>query len=73
MTVIPLLPGGLRAMEAAMTAVYSQMGVSVGQALAATLIFRFLYYLVPSLASIFIYWALKVSESRHHHSPATHK
>lgn len=66
MTVIPLLPGGLGAMEAAMTAVYSQMGVSVGQALAATLIFRFLYYLVPSSASIFVYWRLKVSESRNH-------
>ena len=65
MTVIPLLPGGLGAMEAAMTAVYSQMGVSLGQALAATLIFRFLYYLVPSFASIFVYWGLKVSESRY--------
>ncbi|MEI7481490.1 MAG: lysylphosphatidylglycerol synthase transmembrane domain-containing protein [Elusimicrobiota bacterium] len=70
MTVIPLLPGGLGAMEAAMTAVYSQMGVSIGQALAATLIFRFLYYLVPSFASIFVYWGLKMSESRHHGRPA---
>ncbi|HBB67007.1 MAG: hypothetical protein A2X28_09065 [Elusimicrobia bacterium GWA2_56_46] len=63
MTVIPFLPGGLGAMEAAMTAVYVQAGVELGHALAATLIFRFLYYLVPSLASIFVYWALKVSET----------
>jgi hypothetical protein len=62
MTVIPLLPGGLGAMEAAMTAVYTQAGVGLGQALAATLIFRMLYYLVPSFASIFVYWALKISE-----------
>ncbi|MFA6435406.1 MAG: lysylphosphatidylglycerol synthase transmembrane domain-containing protein [Elusimicrobiales bacterium] len=70
MTVIPLLPGGLGAMEAAMTAVYAQMGVSVGRALAATLIFRFLYYLVPSFASVFVYWGLKVSESRRQGGPA---
>ncbi|OGS06299.1 MAG: hypothetical protein A2270_07675 [Elusimicrobia bacterium RIFOXYA12_FULL_51_18] len=69
MTVIPLLPGGLGAMEAAMTAVYTQMGVELGHALAATLIFRFLYYLVPSFGSIFVYWALKVSEKRESPTP----
>ena len=68
MTVIPILPGGLGAMEAAMTAAYTQMGVELGHALAATLIFRFLYYLVPSFASIFVYWALKVSEKHEHHA-----
>ena len=64
MTVIPILPGGLGAMEAAMTAAYTQMGCGLGPALAATLIFRFLYYLVPSFASIFVYWGLKVSETK---------
>jgi len=64
MTVIPILPGGLGAMEAAMTAAYSQMGVPVGAALAASLIFRFFYYLIPAFFSVFIYLALKASETR---------
>lgn len=63
-TVIPVLPGGLGAMEAAMTAAYSQMGVPVGTALAASLIFRFFYYLVPAFLSIFVFLALRASENR---------
>jgi len=62
MTIIPILPGGLGAMEAAMTAAFSGMGVPVGQALTASLLFRLFYYLLPALASIFIYWALHASE-----------
>ncbi len=64
MTVIPILPGGLGAMEAAMTAAYSQMGVPVGAALAASLIFRLAYYLVPALISVFVYLALRSSENK---------
>ncbi|MBU2574450.1 MAG: flippase-like domain-containing protein [Elusimicrobia bacterium] len=62
MTVIPVLPGGLGAMEAAMSAVYSQMGVNFGKALTAALIFRLFYYVAPSIISVFIYWGLKMSE-----------
>ncbi len=65
MTVIPILPGGLGAMEAAMTAAYSGMGIPVGKALAASLIFRFLYYIIPAFGSIFIYWGLRMSEPRY--------
>jgi hypothetical protein len=65
MTVIPILPGGLGAMEAAMTAAYSQMGVPVGTALAASLIFRFVYYIIPALLSVFVYLALRSSECRY--------
>ena len=72
MTVIPILPGGLGAMEAAMTAAYSQMGIEVGHALAASLLFRLFYYIVPSLASIPIYWGLQVSERRHYKLQNTH-
>ena len=68
MTVIPLLPGGLGAMEAAMTAAYTQMGVELGHALSATLIFRSFYYLVPAAASLFVYWALKSSVTREKHA-----
>lgn len=62
MTIIPILPGGLGAMEAAMTAVFSQMGIPWEKALAAALLFRLFYYLVPGLVSIIIYWGLKMSE-----------
>ncbi len=62
MTIIPILPGGMGAMEAAMTAAFSGMGVPVGQALTASLVFRLFYYLVPAFASVAIYWLLKTSE-----------
>ncbi|OGS11331.1 MAG: hypothetical protein A2285_05335 [Elusimicrobia bacterium RIFOXYA12_FULL_57_11] len=64
MTIIPILPGGLGAMEAAMTAAFSGMGVATGQALTASLLFRLFYYLVPAFASVLIYWRLRVSEAR---------
>lgn len=61
-TLIPLLPGGLGAMELAMTAVFSQMGIDWDSALMATLIYRVLYYILPGIVSIFIYWGLQLSE-----------
>ena len=72
MTIIPILPGGLGAMEAAMTAAFSGMGIPVAQALTASLLFRLFYYLLPAFASVFIYWALHASEpasgpSHHRH------
>lgn len=62
MTIIPILPGGLGAMEAAMTAAFSGMGVPVPQALTASLLFRLFYYLLPAFASVFIYWGLHACE-----------
>ena len=62
-TLIPLLPGGLGAMELAMTAVYSQMGIDWDSALMATLIYRVVYYIIPGIISIFIYWGLQLSSS----------
>jgi len=60
-TLIPLLPGGLGAMELAMTAVYAQMGIDWDAALMATLIYRVVYYILPGIVSIFIYWGLQLS------------
>lgn len=62
MVLIPLLPGGLGAMELTMTAAYSRFGVPWESALVACLIFRLAYYVIPALLSIFIYWGLKLSE-----------
>lgn len=60
-TLIPILPGGLGAMELAMTAVYAQMGIDWDAALMATLIYRVVYYVLPGMVSIFIYWGLQLS------------
>lgn len=73
MTVIPILPGGLGAMEAAMTAAYSGMGIPVGQALTASLIFRLFYYLIPAFGSILIYWGLRMSEPGYDFSGRSHR
>ncbi|WP_428071429.1 lysylphosphatidylglycerol synthase transmembrane domain-containing protein [Candidatus Avelusimicrobium alvi] len=62
-TLIPILPGGLGAMELAMTAVYAQMGIDWDAALMATLIYRVVYYVIPGIISIFIYWGLQLSSS----------
>lgn len=62
-TLIPILPGGLGAMELAMTAVYAQMGIDWDAALMATLIYRVVYYIIPGIISIFIYWGLQLSSS----------
>ena len=62
MVLIPILPGGLGAMELTMTAAYSRFDISWESALVACLIFRMAYYIVPALLSVFIYWGLKLSE-----------
>ena len=60
-TLIPILPSGLGAMELAMTAVFAQMGIDWDAALMATLIYRVVYYVIPGIVSIFIYWGLQLS------------
>lgn len=64
MTVIPILPGGLGAMEAAMTAAFSSMGIDTASAITASLIFRIFYYILPGFFSIFVFLALKFSEKK---------
>ncbi len=61
-TLIPVLPGGIGAMEIAMATVFSQAGINWEAALMAALIFRFVYYIIPGILSIFVYWGLKISE-----------
>ena len=61
-TLIPFLPGGLGAMEIAMTTVFSQMGIDWDSSLMAALIYRFVYYIIPGIISVFVYWGLKMSE-----------
>lgn len=58
-TLIPILPGGLGALELGMTAVFSQFGVDWDSALSACLIYRALYYVAPGILSIPVYWILQ--------------
>ena len=64
MTIIPILPGGLGAMEAAMATAYFHMDIAWEKAIVAVLIFRVFYYLIPSIISIFVYFGLKISEPK---------
>ncbi|MDR0645522.1 MAG: flippase-like domain-containing protein [Elusimicrobiota bacterium] len=62
-TLIPILPGGLGAMEIAMASVFSQMGgIEWETALMAALIYRVVYYILPGIISVIVYWGLKLSE-----------
>ncbi len=61
-TLIPVLPGGIGAMEIAMATVFSQAGIDWDTALMAALIYRVVYYIIPGIISIFVYWGLKISE-----------
>ena len=63
-TLIPLLPGGLGAVEGSMAAVFQSLGIDWEQALVAVLIYRIAYYVVPGMISVFVLWGLKVSEPR---------
>lgn len=61
-TLIPVIPGGLGAMEGGMAAVFQGLGLAWEQAFVAVLLYRLAYYIIPGLLSIFVLWGLKVSE-----------
>ena len=48
---VSLIPGGLGIMEGSMSAVFAGMGVPFESAVAAALLFRLIYYIVPLLLS----------------------
>lgn len=59
MTIIPILPSGLGAMEFVMSGFYSNYGISISYAIFATLVFRFFYYIIPSIIGIIMFYAIK--------------
>ncbi|HVC09139.1 MAG TPA: YbhN family protein, partial [Elusimicrobiota bacterium] len=61
-TLIPILPGGLGAVEGSMAAVYQSLGIDWATALVAVFIYRIAYFIVPGLISVFVFWGLKMSE-----------
>jgi uncharacterized protein (TIRG00374 family) len=52
---VSLIPGGLGIMEGSMAAIYAGFGVPYENAVAAVLIYRVAYYLLPLIASLFFY------------------
>jgi uncharacterized protein (TIRG00374 family) len=61
-TLIPILPGGLGAAEGSIAALMGGFGIAAGTALVAAMLFRLVYYVIPSLLSVLVLWGLKVSE-----------
>ena len=61
-TLIPVLPGGLGAMEGSMAATFSGLGLDWDDALMAVLLYRVAYYFIPGILSVFVLWGLKMSE-----------
>ncbi len=59
---VPLLPGGLGAMEGSMAAVFERLGSDWNDAMVAVLLYRVAYHVLPGLSSVFLLWGLKVSE-----------
>jgi len=53
-----MIPGGLGVQEGAMTFVFSMLGVPIGQAVLATILFRAIYYFLPYLISLVFYQPL---------------
>jgi uncharacterized protein (TIRG00374 family) len=59
---ISMVPGGLGVQEGSMAAVYALLGVPFEQAVLAAILFRAVYYLVPFLISLSLYWRLLSGE-----------
>jgi glycosyltransferase 2 family protein len=52
LSIVNLIPGGLGIMEGSMAALFAGLGVPLGTAVVATLLYRAFYYLLPLLISV---------------------
>lgn len=51
-----MLPGGLGVQDGSMAGVYALLGMPLEQALLASVLFRAVYYFLPFLAGLVVYW-----------------
>jgi uncharacterized protein (TIRG00374 family) len=58
LTLIPLIPGSIGVQEASMAGMMALFGVPFSQGVIAAILFRVVYYFVPFLASLALYWSL---------------
>jgi uncharacterized protein (TIRG00374 family) len=52
---VSLVPGGLGVQEGSMAGIYALLGVPIGVAIVAAILFRIVYYFIPFLASLGFY------------------
>ncbi|MEF3280179.1 MAG: flippase-like domain-containing protein [Elusimicrobiota bacterium] len=62
MTIIPVLPSGLGAMEVVISGFYSNCGIPLESAIFASLVFRIFYYIIPSIISMVMFYGMKIVE-----------
>ncbi len=55
---LSFVPGGLGVQEGSMAGIYALLGVPLGQAVLASVLFRVVYYFVPFGVSLAFYWRL---------------
>lgn len=59
-SIVSLIPGGLGVLEGTMSAVYVTLGVPLETAVAAVLVYRLSYYILPVLVSSFLFHGMFV-------------
>jgi uncharacterized protein (TIRG00374 family) len=52
---VSFVPGGLGVQEGSMAGIYALLGVPIGTAVLAAILFRIIYYFIPFLASLAFY------------------
>ncbi len=62
MTIIPILPSGLGAMEFVIANFYSNYGIPIEAAIFASLVFRIFYYIIPAIISIILFYGMKTAD-----------
>jgi uncharacterized protein (TIRG00374 family) len=58
LTVISFIPGDIGIQEASMAGVFAAFGVPFGHGVLVAILFRVLYYLLPFVLSLGLYWGL---------------
>jgi len=58
LTLIPLIPGSIGVQEASMAGMMALFGVPFSQGVIAAILFRVVYYFVPFVASLALFWSL---------------
>jgi uncharacterized protein (TIRG00374 family) len=53
-----IIPGGIGVQEASMSGVFSMLGVPFEDAIIASLLFRFVFYITPFLCGFMLYWKM---------------
>jgi uncharacterized protein (TIRG00374 family) len=56
--VLSMIPGGLGVQEGSMAGIYALLGVPLQQAVLAAILFRVVYYMIPYVVSLGVYWHL---------------